>query len=169
MTTTSTRVVVTVDLPASAQGEAHVGGHVQVQLPDNATVPGIVTAVSSVAQSSSGSGSGSGGGGGGGGGDNGSGSGASTVPVTIALRHRLSGRGLDQAAVSVVFAQSRANHVLSVPVTALIATSGSSYAVQEAASPHKLIPVQTGLFAAGYVAISGPGITPGLQVTDSQG
>jgi hypothetical protein len=54
-------------------------------------------------------------------------------------------------------------------VTALLATSGSTYAVQEAAPPHHLIPVTTGLFAAGYVEISGAGIHPGLQVTDSQG
>jgi hypothetical protein len=32
-----------------------------------------------------------------------------------------------------------------------------------------LIPVTTGLFAAGDVEISGPGIYPGLAVTDSQG
>ncbi len=59
--------------------------------------------------------------------------------------------------------------MLSVPVTALVATSGASYAVQEAAAPHKLIPVKTGLFAAGDVQIQGRGIYPGLQVTDSQG
>jgi hypothetical protein len=59
--------------------------------------------------------------------------------------------------------------VLSVPVTALLATAGGGYAVQQAAAPHKLVPVTTGLFAAGYVEISGPGVYPGLQVTDSQG
>ena len=77
--------------------------------------------------------------------------------------------GLDQAAVSVNFAEQRANHVLSVPVTALLATGGGNYAVQEAGAPRRLIPVTTGLFAAGYVQISGAGIYPGLQVTDSQG
>jgi hypothetical protein len=89
--------------------------------------------------------------------------------VTIALRGRHSGAGLDQAAVSVNFAQQRANHVLSIPVTALLAVSGGRYAVQEAAAPYRLIPVTPGLFAAGYVQISGSGIYPGLQVTDSQG
>ena len=59
--------------------------------------------------------------------------------------------------------------MLSVPVTALLATGGGNYAVQEAAAPHQLIPVTTGLFAAGYVQISGSGVYPGLQVTDSQG
>ena len=91
------------------------------------------------------------------------------MPVTIELDKPAKGGGLDQASVSVNFVQSKAKHVLSVPVTALLATSGSTFAVQEASSPHKLIPVTTGLFAAGYVEISGSGIYPGLQVTDSQG
>jgi hypothetical protein len=89
--------------------------------------------------------------------------------VTIALRGHHTGAGLDQASVSVSFAEAKANNVLSVPVTALLATSGGNYAVQEAAAPHKLIAVTTGLFAAGDVQISGAGIYPGLQVTDSQG
>ncbi len=89
--------------------------------------------------------------------------------MTITLSGHHTGAGLDQAAVSVSFVQQRAKHVLSVPVTALLATSGGNYEVQEAGAPHRLIPVTTGLFAAGYVEISGPGIYPGLQVTDSQG
>ena len=89
--------------------------------------------------------------------------------MTISLSGHPSGGGLDQASVSVNFAQAKASNVLSVPVTALLATQGGGYAVQEAASPHHLIPVTPGLFAAGYVQISGPGIYPGLQVTDSQG
>ena len=59
--------------------------------------------------------------------------------------------------------------MLSVPVTALLATAGGGYAVQEARAAAQLIPVTTGLFAAGYVQISGPGIYPGLRVTNSQG
>jgi hypothetical protein len=179
LATTSTHLVVTVDLDASLQSEAKVGERVTVQLPGGNTVRGKVTAVSSVAQSSSsgnnnsGNGSGSGGGGNGNGGNgngNGNGSGSSsTIPVTITLSGHHRGAGLDEAAVSVSFAQARANHVLSVPVTALLAVSGGNYAVQEAAAPHTLIPVTVGLFAAGYVQVSGPGIHPGLQVTDSQG
>jgi hypothetical protein len=167
MQTSSTRLVATVDLAASSQSEAVIGGHVTVEMPNGTTVGGTITSVSAVAQNSS-SGNGNGNGGNGGSGSNGSGS-SSTVPVTITLDRRVKGAGLDQAAVSVEFAQAKANHVLSVPVTALVATSGSSYAVQEAASPHRLLPVTTGLFAAGYVEISGPGIHPGLRVTDSQG
>ena len=72
-------------------------------------------------------------------------------------------------AVSVNFVEDKASNVLSVPVTALLATGGGNYAVQAAAAPHQLIPVTTGLFAAGYVEVSGSGIYPGLEVTDSQG
>lgn len=160
MQTTSDRLVVTVDLPASSQSEAKAGEHVTVEMPAGNTVDGRITAVSSVATTSSSSGAGSG---------NGGGSGSATVPVTIALSKRVRGTGLDQAAVSVNFVEARARNVLSVPVTALLATSGGNFAVQEAAAPHTLIPVQTGLFAAGYVQISGSGIYSGLQVTDSQG
>jgi hypothetical protein len=175
--TSSTRLVVTVDLSASSQSEAVHGEHVTVEMPAGNTVNGRIIAVSSVAQSSSGSGNGSGGGGSGGGGGGGGGAGggggsggsSSTIPVTIALSGHHSGAGFDQAAVSVNFAEQRANSVLSVPVTALLAIAGGNYAVAQAAPPHKLVPVTTGLFAAGYVQISGAGIYPGLNVTDSQG
>ena len=173
MQTSSDHLIVTVDLAASAQSEAVVGEPVTVEMPNGNTVSGRITAVSSVATSSSGNdsntaGSASNGGGGSNGNNGGSGSSA-TVPVTIALTQPVSGAGLDQAAVSVNFSEAKATNVLSVPVTALLTISGSTYAVQEAAPPHRLIPVTTGLFAAGYVAISGSGIYPGLAVTDSQG
>jgi len=170
--TSATQLVVTVDLDATKQSEAKVGEPVTVEMPGGNTVNGKVTAVSSVAQSSSNNNGGGGGGdngNGGGGGGGGNGSSGATVPVTVTLKGRTRGAGLDQAAVSVNFAQAEARNVLSVPVTALLAVAGGNYAVQEAAAPHTLIPVTTGLFAAGYVQISGQGIYPGLQVTDSQG
>jgi hypothetical protein len=164
--TTSTQEVVTVALDATKQTEAVVGAPVTVQLPDGSTVNGKITQVSPVAQSSSSS---SASGTAGASGSGSSGTPTATIPVTITLIGRTRLSGLDQAAVSVNFAQQRANNVLSVPVTALIATQGGGYAVQEATSPRRLIPVTPGLFAAGYVQISGSGIYPGLQVTDSQG
>jgi hypothetical protein len=159
--TSATRLVVTVDLPAGSASEAVVGRHVIVQMPAGNSVKGTIAAVSRVAESSSSSSGSSAAGGG----DSGS---SSTVPVTIRLRGH-AGAGLDQAAVSVAFVRSRARHVLSVPVTALVATSGQRYALQEAAAPHRLIAVHTGLFAAGYVQVSGAGITPGMRVSDSEG
>jgi peptidoglycan hydrolase-like protein with peptidoglycan-binding domain len=164
LSTASSRLIVTVDLSPSSQSEATIGERVTVEMPNGSTAKAKVTAVSPVAQSSSsegGTGASSGSSG-----DDGS---SSTVPVTVTLDKPAKGGGLDQAAVSVNFVQSKARHVLSVPVTALLATSGENFAVQEASAPHRLIAVTTGLFAAGYVEISGHGIRPGLPVTDSQG
>ena len=165
--TTSTQEVVTVQLDATKQSEAIVGEPVTVELPDGSNANGKITQVSPVAQSSSSSsGSGSSGSGSGG---SGSSTPSATIPVTIALSGHSHVSGLDQAAVSVNFAQQKASNVLSVPVTALIATQGGGYAVQEAAAPHTLIPVTPGLFAAGFVQVSGSGVYSGLEVTDSQG
>jgi hypothetical protein len=161
--TTSNQLLVTVDLDATKQSEAVVGEPVSVQLPSGATVGGRITQVSPIAQSSSSSSSSS----------SGSGAGSSapsaTIPVTIKIVGRHPVAGLDQAAVSVNFEQQVEKNVLSVPVTALLATAGGGYAVQEAGTPHRLLAVTPGLFAAGYVQVSGADIYSGLQVTDSQG
>jgi hypothetical protein len=160
---TSNQLVVTVDLDATKQSEAVAGAPVTVQLPSGNTVNGAITAVSAVAQSSGASSDSS---------SSGSGSAntpSASIPVTIRLTERGGLSGLDQAAVSVNFQQQQEKHVLSVPVTALLATAGGGYAVQEATSPHRLTAVTPGLFAAGYVQISGAQVHPGLQVTDSQG
>jgi hypothetical protein len=159
--TTSTQRIVSVNLDATKQTEAVVGEPVTVELPSGSTVNGRITQVSPAAQSSSGSGSSSGAGG------SSSSTPTATIPVTITLSQHV--RGLDQAAVSVNFEQQVERGVLSVPVTALLATSGGGYAVQEAAQPHRLLAVTPGLFAAGYVQVSGADIYEGLQVTDSQG
>jgi Putative peptidoglycan binding domain len=171
MQTTANKLVVTVDLDATKQSEAVVGEPVSVQLPTGNTVGGRITAVSSVAQSTSSSSSSStaGGTGAGGGGAASSTAPSATIPVTIDVTGHHPLAGLDQAAVSVNFQQQVQRNVLSVPVSALLATAGGNYAVQAVAPPHRLIPVTPGLFAAGFVQISGTEIVPGLQVTDSQG
>jgi len=158
--TTSTQEVVTVNLDATKQTEAVVGEPVTVELPAGSTVNGKISNVSPVAQSSSSSSSAAGGA---------SGTPSATIPVTIRLTSHRHVTGLDQAAVSVNFEQQTARNVLSVPVTALLATPGGGYAVQDAAPPHRLLPVTPGLFAAGLVQVAGPDIYDGLQVTNSQG
>ena len=75
-----------------------------------------------------------------------------TIVVT---GHGRATAGLDDAAVSVNFDEQQARNVLSVPVSALLATAGNRYAVQEAAAPYRLITVTPGLFAAGYVQTPG--------------
>jgi peptidoglycan hydrolase-like protein with peptidoglycan-binding domain len=149
MTTTSTNLVVTVNVSAGEQGVTHVGARVPVVMPSGATVHGRVTRIGQAMSAG--------------------GSGGSMVPITIHLDKHENGRNLDQATVSVTFVEKTARHVLSVPITALVAQPGGGYAVQRAEAPYALIDVTLGTFATGYVQVSGRGLQPGLTITDSQG
>jgi hypothetical protein len=53
--------------------------------------------------------------------------------------------------------------VLAVPVNALVARRGGGYGVELAAG-RRIAPVEAGLFADGYVEISGAGIREGTRV-----
>ena len=161
-------------LPA---GESAVGpgDPVLVTMPDGiTTVPGRVTSVGSVAGPSGGS-QGSGGGSGGNGASGAAGPGGAsgtgdTIPVTVTIGAAIPA-GLDQAPVQVAITAQRADGVLAVPVTALLAVPGGGYAVQAAGPRGRLIPVTTGLFddASGLVAVTGTGLVPGLRVEVAQG
>jgi peptidoglycan hydrolase-like protein with peptidoglycan-binding domain len=147
MTVTSTNLVVTVDISAGEQGVTHVGARVPVVMPSGSTVHGHVVSIGQATSTG----------------------GKSTVPITIHLEKHEDGRDLNQATVSVTFIEKTARHVLSVPVTALLARPGGRYAVQEAQAPRTLIDVKLGTFATGYVQVSGRGLHPGMRITDSQG
>lgn len=161
-----TSVVSGTSLTAGVQVSLPVGGpvirpgdQVTVTLPDGSTtVPGTVTAVGSVASVPSTSDNGSGG------------SQAAAIPVTVTIRATVAA-GLDQAPVQVAITEQRADHVLAVPVTALLALPGGGYAVQGVGPHGRLIPVATGLFddTSGLVAVTGSGLAPGLAVTVAQG
>jgi peptidoglycan hydrolase-like protein with peptidoglycan-binding domain len=151
--TSSTRRVVTVELDAAMQGLARRGERVEVTLPDGATVRGRITGVGRVAREQDSSG-----------GD----PGAETDPqlvidLTIELRSgRRLGR-LDEAPVGVGLAQQSRRNVLAVPVEALVARRGGGYGVELAGS-RRIVPVRTGLFADGYVQVSGAGTREGTRV-----
>jgi peptidoglycan hydrolase-like protein with peptidoglycan-binding domain len=158
-TTPGVSVLLAVGGPAVRPGD-----RVRVTLPDGTTtVPGTVRSVGSVAAPPPGSGTGAGGSGAGAGGA------ADVIPVTIAIAAPLPA-GLDQAPVQVAITEQQASNVLAVPVTALLAEPGGGYAVQVAGPHGRLIPVVTGLFddATGLVAVTGPGLGPGLSVTVAQ-
>lgn len=151
------------------------GDQVLVTLPDGTTtVRGTVTAVGRVATApAAGAAPGAAGtaaGAASGGGSSGGGQGA-VIGVTVTLRASAIPAGLDQAPVQVAITQQRADGVLAVPVTALLATAGGGYAVQAAGPRGRLIPVATGLFddATGLVAVTGAGLTAGLRVAVAQG
>jgi peptidoglycan hydrolase-like protein with peptidoglycan-binding domain len=151
---------VSVDLtpggPAVQPGDA-----VLVTLPDGTTtVPGTVASVGAVttppaAAASSDQGQ--------------SGVAAAEIPVAI----RLAGYpgNLDQAPVQVTITEREDKSVLAVPVLALLALPGGSYAVRPAGAPSRLIPVTVGLYddETSLVEVTGAGLAPGLNVEVGQG
>jgi hypothetical protein len=151
---TSTRRVVTIALDASQQSSIKVGDKVLITLPNNATTPGHVSYVGTVATVPS---------------DNsGDASSSPTIEVDVtADRPAATGR-LDQAPVDVSITTASVSNVLAVPVNALLALANGGYAVEvaEASGARTLLAVNVGLFddAAGMVEVSGSGLAAGQRV-----
>jgi peptidoglycan hydrolase-like protein with peptidoglycan-binding domain len=149
--TSSTRRVVTVELEADQQSIAHRGQKVGVVLPDGAEVPGEVRGLVATAPA--------------GGEEGGVEEAEPGVEATVAVtgRHRIP--ALDGASVNVLFTERVRKDVLSVPLTALIATGGSRFAVyaREGGARRQIV-VTPGLAAAGYVEVEGRGLRPGMTV-----
>jgi multidrug efflux pump subunit AcrA (membrane-fusion protein) len=160
LATTSARPVVTVALAVDKQSLARRGAGVKVELPDGDVVNGRIAAVGSVATTDS-----SGGDGSDPSADDGSGSGDATIDVTIALRGRLRTR-LDQAPVAVDLAKEAERDTLAVPVGALVARAGGGYSVDvsERDGLRRAVPVRPGLFADGWVGITGRRLREGMRV-----
>jgi peptidoglycan hydrolase-like protein with peptidoglycan-binding domain len=143
--TTSKRRVVTVQLNATDQELVSQGDAVRVTLPDGRSLDGKITEVGAVAKTE----------------QNPDGSqGTPYVDVEITLAG--SGAGLDQAPVEVDVESDRSDDTLVVPVSALLAVTGGGYALET--TDGRLIAVETGLFADGYVEVSGKGVRPRLRV-----
>jgi multidrug efflux system membrane fusion protein len=151
LVTSSTKRVVAVELDASLQDLARQGARVQVTLPDGALVGGHITNVGRVARQV----------------DSGSSDPNAeqqlVIDVTIELRSKRGIGRLDEAPVGVGLAQETRRHVLAVPVNAIVARRGGGYGVELAAG-RRIVPVQAGLFADGYVEVSGPAIREGTRV-----
>jgi peptidoglycan hydrolase-like protein with peptidoglycan-binding domain len=149
MDTSSTRRVVTIDLDASRQDLVAEGDAVRVELPDGRIVPGSIRRVSEVAESAP---------------TEQEQESDPTIEVTIDLRGAVKG-GLDEAPVDVAIAKESKRDVLAVPVSALLALAGGGYALEvESESGRRLVAVEIGLFADGYVEVEGRGIVPGTTV-----
>ncbi|GII30332.1 peptidoglycan-binding protein [Planotetraspora mira] len=144
---TSRVPIVSVRLDPAQVPSVRRGAQVQVTLPDGGTRDGRVTVVSPVASTS-------------GGPDGPDGQAQSTVPVTIRLSGR-PGNTLDQALVQVSLIMEERKDVLAVPIVALLARPGGTFAVVAAGRP---VPVQVGLFdeSAGLVEVTG--VAEGMSV-----
>jgi multidrug efflux pump subunit AcrA (membrane-fusion protein) len=141
---------VTVKLATDKQTLVAVGDRVSVLLPDGSTVGGTITKIGKIATTDD--------------------QGNSTIDVTVALRGRSVGTGLDQAPVSVSITKETQKDALVVPVTALLARTGGSFAVEVVAADgtRTLVQVTPGLYGDGYVQISGAGIHEGTKVVVPQ-
>jgi hypothetical protein len=146
----STRRIVSVELSADQQSLAHRGGQVEVVLPGGAQVKGKVRSLTAVEAS----------------GEEGPGEEAETgVEATISVTGRRRIPALDGAAVSVLFTERVRRHVLTVPLTALVAIGGERFAVLVRGSGgRRRIVVTPGLAADGYVEVKGKGLRVGMTV-----
>ncbi|HKT02397.1 MAG TPA: peptidoglycan-binding protein [Rugosimonospora sp.] len=156
LTATSTRQVVTSEIPVAQQASVRVGDHVVITvtgLPEAST--GTVTSVGRTATASQQNGQG-------GQQQNGPG-GAATVTVTIQVTLPADAANLDQAPTGVQVTTASKPDALLVPVVALLPRPGGGYQVRLAAGGY--VPVTPGLFdeVTGSVEVTGD-LDPGELV-----
>lgn len=170
---TSTTRQVQLSLDASQQATVAVGDRVTITLPDGRTIPGVVSSVGAVATCASNAGAGAAGSSSAPPGTDacsatGSQASAPTVAVGVTPSNRAATGRWDQAPVQVGITTASVRDALVVPVTALLATSGTGYAVEVAGAgqARHLVPVTLGLFddADGLVAVAGAGLSAGQDV-----
>jgi peptidoglycan hydrolase-like protein with peptidoglycan-binding domain len=140
---TGTSPVIDARIDATAAPDVHAGQRVVVTLPDGRDARGRVARVGRVATP----------------GQEGA---AATVTLSVTLtgRRRLA---LDGAPVNVALETGRTKAALAVPVTALVATAPGVYGVELAAT-RRVVPVQMGTSADGWVEVSGAGLREGARV-----
>lgn len=146
LATSSSESVVTVALPAADQALLEEGDRVVIVLPDDTEVGGTVTFKAETATIGT--------------------QGNATFEVVIALDDPSAAAGLDQAPVEVEVITDRADGVMAVPVTALLALAEGGYAVEveQPDGTTRLVAVDPGMYADGLVEIDSDGVRPGDRV-----
>jgi peptidoglycan hydrolase-like protein with peptidoglycan-binding domain len=144
----STKRLITVNLDARRQRLASPGDKVTVEMPEGDTATGRITDVGTVATKASQDSD-------------------PAIEVKIELRGKAAhGTRLDQAPVSVGFSVEERKGVLAVPVKALVARQGGTYAVELAGG--RFVTVEPGLYADDYVEVSGDGLRAGMRVVTAE-
>jgi len=170
---TSTTRQVQVALSASEQTTMAVGDKVSITLPNNRSTPGVVSSVGAVATCLSSSGPGGPGVSAAAPGTDACSSGSSgnstpTITVGVTPSDPAATGTWDQAPVQVGITTASVPNALVVPVSALLAQSGTGYAVEvvAAGTRNHLVPVSLGLFddAAGLVQVTAAGLSAGQEV-----
>jgi hypothetical protein len=151
LSTTSTRREASFELSARDAGLVAAGKAVQVELPDGTTVRGRIRQVGRVAASGTDDGSG--------------GSTDPTIEVTVRLDAAKGIDAFDQAPVTVRVETESVRDALAVPIGALLATAGGGYALEVVeGTARRLVRVDVGAFADGYVQVTGAGVKVGTKV-----
>jgi hypothetical protein len=155
----STVAQVTIQLSAAQQSSVKVGDPVTINLPNERSSEGVVSAVGAVAKAPSKGGEGGGGEGGEEGGP--------TIEVDVTPRDVGAIGHLDEAPVTVAITTASVSNALTVPVDALLALAGGGYALEVVeGKTHRLEAVSLGLFddAEGLVQVSGREVAAGQRV-----
>ncbi len=143
---------ISIALDAAQQSEVRVGDKVTITLPNNQTTPGVITSVGTVASAPA----------------SGSSNNSPTITVLVNPTDPAATGPWDQAPVNVTIMTGSVSNVLVVPLDALLAQAGGSYAVEVvgANGVHHLVPVTLGLVddADGLVQVSGSGLGAGRRV-----
>ncbi|MEU4241706.1 peptidoglycan-binding domain-containing protein [Actinoplanes sp. NPDC026619] len=129
---TGTTPIVGVDLDTDYADLVKVGAVATVRLPDETTVPARVTRIGTPAAKEKG--------------------GGATLPVRLAVTDPAKLGSYRVSRVDVDLTAETRTNVLAVPVDALVARPGGGYAVVVGGD---YVPVTTGLFAGGYVEVTG--------------
>ena len=146
LATSSSTSVVLVDLPADDQDLLEIGQEVIVEMPDGTEVAAVVTEISGIAVRN--------------------GAGDVVFETTIELIDSNVGADLDQAPVEVLVVTDSRSQVLAVPVTALLALAEGGYAVEvdRGDGSVRLVGVEPGLYADGWVEVTTDGLVAGDMV-----
>jgi hypothetical protein len=136
----STEKLVTLPLNVGDRGLAAIDRIATITLPDDTKVKGVISKVGSVVTDGS-------------------------IAVTISIADQAALDALEVASVDVELVSSSRENVFSVPVGALLALANGRFAVEVVSDGKStVVPVDTGLFGAGRVEITGKGIADGLHV-----
>ncbi|WP_433789853.1 efflux RND transporter periplasmic adaptor subunit [Actinoplanes sp. CA-252034] len=145
MSVTPTRKVITVAATLTDAASIERGAAVTVILPDSTEIPARVLSVGRTLAAPEGS----------------VGDSTPQLTVTVTVDDPATLAKLDSAEVTVGFTGKAREDVLAAPVEALIALSEGGYAVQ---TPAGLVAVTTGMFAQGWVEVTGDGLAEGTDV-----
>lgn len=141
---TSETPVAQVQLALSQQGTVKAGDRARIALPGGRSATGRVERLGPVVRTPD---------------DQGAGTGVATIPAFVALDRPARARGLDGAPVQVEIATAGVRGVLSVPLLALLGSSGGGFAVEvvRAGGRRELVAVRLGLVdsTAGRVEVDG--------------